>query len=149
MWDYNYSAGFLSGAAGMVTALCTIAYYVLMAAGSWKIFEKAGEAGWKSLIPVYNSYILYKICWNTNMFWVNLLFMVVGGILTSVPSVFAICLGWAFAMVSIIIYSVRMYRLAVVFGKGIGTFLGLVFFPFIFTLILGFGTARYRGSYAL
>ena len=27
----------------------------------WKIFTKAGEAGWKSLIPIYNSVVLFKI----------------------------------------------------------------------------------------
>ncbi len=30
-------------------------------AGLWKIFEKAGEKGWKALIPVYNYYIWLKI----------------------------------------------------------------------------------------
>ena len=27
----------------------------------WKIFEKAGEAGWKIFIPIYNLYIMGKI----------------------------------------------------------------------------------------
>ena len=27
----------------------------------WKIFTKAGEAGWKSIIPFYNVYTLLKI----------------------------------------------------------------------------------------
>ena len=27
----------------------------------WKIFTKAGEKGWKSIIPIYNQVILYKI----------------------------------------------------------------------------------------
>src|SRR6185312_11404554 len=38
--------------------------YVIIAltvAGLWKIFEKAGEKGWKALIPVYNYYIWLKI----------------------------------------------------------------------------------------
>jgi hypothetical protein len=35
----------------------------------WKIFEKAGEAGWKSIIPIYNVYIMYKIVGMKNWFW--------------------------------------------------------------------------------
>jgi len=38
--------------------------YIVIAltiAGLWKIFEKAGENGWKALIPVYNYYIWLKI----------------------------------------------------------------------------------------
>src|ERR1700744_3698770 len=34
---------------------------VLTIAGLWKIFEKAGEKGWKALIPVYNYYVWLKI----------------------------------------------------------------------------------------
>jgi len=38
--------------------------FVILAAsiaGLWKIFEKAGEKGWKALIPIYNYYIWLKI----------------------------------------------------------------------------------------
>ena len=37
----------------LLGVICTIAY--------WKIFEKAGEDGWKILVPFYNSYIITKI----------------------------------------------------------------------------------------
>ncbi len=36
--------------------------------GLWKIFEKAGVAGWKSIIPFYNFYIWLKII-NKPMWW--------------------------------------------------------------------------------
>ena len=32
--------------------------YVLLIIGMWKVFEKAGVAGWKSLIPFYNIFVL-------------------------------------------------------------------------------------------
>ncbi len=40
-----------------------VIYVIIVAtiAGLWKIFEKAGEQGWKALIPVYNYYIWLKI----------------------------------------------------------------------------------------
>jgi signal peptidase I len=34
---------------------------ILTIAGLWKIFEKAGEQGWKALIPVYNCYLWLKL----------------------------------------------------------------------------------------
>lgn len=34
---------------------------VLEVVAYWKLFEKAGEEGWKSLIPVYSGYMIYKI----------------------------------------------------------------------------------------
>src|SRR5580700_1458 len=40
-----------------------VIYVIILAtfAGLWKIFEKAGEKGWKALIPIYNYYIWLKI----------------------------------------------------------------------------------------
>lgn len=36
---------------GIILLLITIAQIVAM----WKVYSKAGEAGWKSLIPIYNT----------------------------------------------------------------------------------------------
>jgi hypothetical protein len=46
-----------------------IALVVYMIVVEWKIFEKAGEKGWKIFIPFYNSYIFYKIAHKTKWFW--------------------------------------------------------------------------------
>ena len=35
--------------------------YILEIIGMWKMFVKAGIAGWKSLIPIYNLVLLFKI----------------------------------------------------------------------------------------
>ena len=39
---------------------------VLVIVALWKVFTKAGEAGWKCLIPIYNAYIMFKIAKNEN-----------------------------------------------------------------------------------
>lgn len=36
----------------------------------WRIFGKAGELGWKSAIPFYNTYVYYKILHMTPLFGV-------------------------------------------------------------------------------
>ena len=45
-----------------------IIFCLLVIIGYFKIFEKANEKGWKSLIPFYNIYLLYKIFWQTKYF---------------------------------------------------------------------------------
>ena len=35
--------------------------YVLAVIGLWKMFEKAGEHGWMAIIPIVNTYKLFKI----------------------------------------------------------------------------------------
>src|SRR3977135_783553 len=42
--------------------------------GYWWLFEKAGEKGWKSLIPFYNFYILTKIT-GRPWWWIFYLFI--------------------------------------------------------------------------
>lgn len=125
-------------------AILGVIWYIICIIGNWKVFTKAGEAGWKSIIPLYNTYISYKIAWNTNMFWITLACIIVswilsgfGGILSSVSSL----LGLAYAVISII----RLYKLSKAFGHGVGFTLGLIFFNPIFIVILGFDSSEYIG----
>ena len=100
-----------------------IAICVLFIIAMWKLFTKAGEKGWKSIIPIYNSYIFVKIADGNG--WKFLLF-----IIPFVNIVYAIMLD---------------IRLAKAYGKGVGFGIGLIFLPFIFELILAFGSADYLG----
>ncbi|MFQ8832426.1 MAG: hypothetical protein ACLR7U_05835 [Ruthenibacterium lactatiformans] len=48
-------------------------WWLLHVVAAWRIFTKAGEAGWKSIIPIYSTYITYKISWKKkNLFWATL-----------------------------------------------------------------------------
>ncbi len=111
--------------AGMSTTyyIISLVVYVLLIVAWWKIFQKAGEAGWKSLIPIYNLYILFKIVWGNG--WMCLLMLI--------------------PCVNIVIDILMSIKLAKAFGKGTGFGIGLIFLPNIFALILGFGDAQYIG----
>lgn len=73
--------------------LVTLIMAVLVIVGTWKIFEKAGEKGWKAIIPFYNKYTEYKIFWNKNT--------AVVALILSIASVF-----FAFATVITLIVSI-------------------------------------------
>jgi hypothetical protein len=45
-----------------------------MAIAGYRVFKKAGEAGWKSLIPIYNLYIFLKIIHRPS-WWIVLYFV--------------------------------------------------------------------------
>lgn len=45
---------------------------------NYLVLEKAGERGWKSLIPFYRDYLEYKLYWNKNLYWINLIMPFVG-----------------------------------------------------------------------
>lgn len=96
---------------------------VISIAGYYRIFEKAGEKGWKAIIPVYNLYIMFKITFGKGIMFLLLLIPVVN-------------------VVFDIWYAVK---LAKVFDRGVGTIIGIIFVPFVFIPILGFGKAEYKG----
>ena len=104
--------------------LIQLAVVVLIIAGIWKVFTKAGQPGWAAIIPIYNLYILLKIAGRP--WWWLLLFLI--------PPVNL----FVAVMVSI--------DVAKAFGKGIGFGIGLFLLGFIFYPILGFGSDTYHPS---
>ena len=126
-------------------------WWLLQIIANWNIFTKAGEAGWKSIIPVYSDYISYKIAWQPSYFW--LVFVL--GIITSVANGMADPNGTITTILLIvsliriilaiisILYCIKLSR---AFGHGIGFAIGLIFLQPIFMLILGFGNDPYYGA---
>ena len=89
--------------------------------GMWKMFEKASQKGWASIVPIYSYIILLRIIKKPS-WWIFLLFI---------------------PIVSTIIAIVVTHNLSKAFGKGVAFTVGLIFLPFIFYPILGFGNAVY------
>jgi len=53
--DMEYAAFGILGL--MMSALAFFAaWYVIVLIARWKVFDKAGIAGWKSIIPIYSDY---------------------------------------------------------------------------------------------
>jgi hypothetical protein len=94
---------------------------LLIYASLWKIFSKAGEPGWASIVPIYNIVVLVKIS-GKPVWWV---------VLYLIPCV---------SLIAAILVSIG---LAERFGKGTGFGIGLAFLGPIFFPILAFGDAQY------
>lgn len=130
MTDAGYAA--LGGAiAGMAMGIFFIAICigVLTIIANWRLFNKAGQAGWKSIIPIYNLVILFKIA-GVSPWWI------LGYFAAWVPVV-----GWVLS-VGVSIYV--MVKLAKAFGKGDGFAVGLILLNTIFIMILAFGSSEYQ-----
>lgn len=117
----------------------------------WRLFEKAGEKGWKALIPIYDLYILTKLCWDTKYFWVLLVASLASGFISSFDvngeqvGLFSVMVALCVGVYSIF-YTVFLYvREARSYGKGEGFAIGLVFLNTIFSCILAFGKSKYIG----
>ena len=62
---------------GGIYLIFALAWWILQIIANWNIFTKAGEAGWKSIIPIYGDYVSYKIAWQTSYFWLSFILGIV------------------------------------------------------------------------
>lgn len=125
-------------------ALVVIIWYVLSVIAYWKIFTKAGEEGWKSIIPIYNSYVQYRITWDVKFFWISIAVSVVGALLGYLGDAMSM-LGSAFLFAAWVINILALHKMSKAYGHGVGFTVGLVLLNPIFLLILGFGKSEYQG----
>ncbi len=145
-------------------AVTMLVLYIITIIAGWRIFEKAGEKGWKSLIPIYNFYVLYKIVGMKNWFWWTIIFSFAVSIVYSacgfdynaITSVEAFAkIDWsqniiplialiADAVFSLVVAILYARNTAKAFGKGTGFAICMFFFTPICWLVLGYGKAKYN-----
>lgn len=107
--------GIVAVIAGVFSLVC-LAIGLLLIASFWKLFAKAGEPGWASLVPIYNMIVLLKI--------------------SGMP--------WWWIILAPIAAFIIPFKLAANFGKGGGFAVGLLVLPMFFYPMLAFGSAQYR-----
>jgi hypothetical protein len=105
------------------TVFIMLVIAVIMIIANWKIYVKAGKPGWASIIPIYNVIVLLEII-GKPWWWILLMLIPV---------------------VNIVIAIWMNNLLSKSFGYGVGFTLGLIFLPYIFYPVLGFGNAQYKG----
>jgi len=109
---------------GVLFSLILLAAMVFLIASFWKVFTKAGQPGWASIIPIYNAIVWLRIAGRPGWWFILLLIPIVGFVIAIVVSI----------------------DFAKKFGKGAGFAMGLVFLGFIFYPILAWGSAQYGGA---
>ncbi len=127
--DYTTSSmnsateGVLAGI-GTGTLIFYLIVLVFMLVTIWKIYQKAGQPGWASIIPIYNIVVMLRVI---KMDWWHILIML-------------------FVPFAAIVYSILIpLKLAKVFGKSTGFGVFAIFFSIIAYPILAFGSAEYQG----
>ena len=109
----NQASGLFAGIAGLLY----FGLIVVIFAGMWKMFVKAGKPGWASLVPIYNIIVMHEIigreAWKIVLYFIPL---------------------------ANIYFLITLYvSFAKSFGKyGIGNYLGIIFLSFIFIPLWGF-----------
>ena len=124
-------------------SIIAIVYYVLLVIAQWKIFTKAGEAGWKSIIPILNGHVLYRICWKPSMFWICVVAAIFAGIFNSMQNSLAAIIALILYIVVAVISIIQYFKLSKAFVHGVGFAIGLILLNPIFMLNHGLGRSTY------
>lgn len=122
MTDMSFFSSMMMIALGTQLLLkVLVVLIVLYVIGRWRMFQKAGEEGWASIIPLYSTYVMIKISRNPG-WWLILLLI---------------------PIVNIFIGIMILNGISAQFGKSGGYTVGLVFLGIIFLPLLGFDESSY------
>jgi hypothetical protein len=113
-----------AGGMGLMSLVFSGLLTLLFVASYWKIFAKAGQPGWASIIPFYNFYVMNKIGGRGPLFLLGLL----------VP------------FVNVAVFVMIVHGVSKAFGKGALYTLGIFLAAPVFVPLLAFGAAEYRGG---
>ena len=155
-----YESSTLSTGAVVANVIISLAFTVLAIIAYWRIFVKAGEAGWKAIIPFYNAYTALKLFWKTSIFWIGIGLVIgiyIGGFMAgygisalaiyggggnAAVMVIGFILAFGGGITAFVLEIMFLNRVSKAFGHGAGFTVGLVFLNFIFILILAFGKSE-------
>ena len=112
---------------------------VLKVVGRWKMFEKAGEAGWKAIIPIYNTYTQCKIV-GISAYWIFIIFIgyLIGSFIIAIKLITHIAVVYFSVMIAM--------STARSFGKSDSIGIGLFLLPSVFNMIIGCDSSKYEGK---
>lgn len=104
--------------------MVSLVIYIILVAGMWKMFEKAGIDGWKAIIPIYNIYLETVYIAKKEWWYVILYFIPIVNI---------------FAMIKVHMEVAKNFRIS----SPLAFSLEMTFLSFIFYPILGFGNYQF------
>ncbi|MDO5431972.1 DUF5684 domain-containing protein [Eubacterium sp.] len=145
MMNTDQAMGMILGSLVTFIWIASVVWYVFTIIGGWKLFQKAGEPGWKSIIPFYNQYVLYRFSWKAYMAF-PLIILGIGSTLLMQYTTGAMYTVGSLAFIAYTVLNIIGYhKISKAFGHGAGYTVGLFFLYPIFIMILGFGKSKYIG----
>ncbi|MCU0847636.1 MAG: DUF5684 domain-containing protein [Spirochaetes bacterium] len=111
------------GGGSVVGSLIYLAIIILVIAGLWKIFVKAGKPGWAAIVPIYNLIVMIQIA-GKPIWWI---------ILMIIP------------LVNFIVFILIWLEIIKKFGQPTWHVILVIFVGFVYIPYLGFSDVAFKG----
>ena len=128
----------------VVIAVVFIILLILGVIALWMAFKRAWESGWKAIIPIYNTYIMYKLAGVKNWFWYSLIISIVLSVAAYYLPDYSDTITYVSQCVCWIITFVAIFLFARKYGWGVMTSILFVILNPICMSFLGFGNYPYE-----
>ncbi len=139
-FDFSSPAAIVQCVIGGIIAL-------LLLVSEWRVLEKAGEKGWKTLIPFYNIYVSHHVMGMAHIWFILEIIVwpieLLLEILDPVPDWLEIGFGIPTAIITIISMIVHANCMGKCFGKSRLYRLGLLLLPEVCLPMIAFGKSKY------
>ena len=127
-----------------------MAAFILLRIAKWRIFTKAGISGWKSLIPIYEGYLTFKIALRGWLYGIGVIASAAALAFASIPGKKSGALELCSVIVDFTAVGLRVGVLTFLadrFGKGSFFMTGIVVFSQFFLMWLAFDkNSVYQGN---
>lgn len=130
----------------LVIWIISIILRILGIIALWKAFNRAWEGGWKAIIPIYNTYIMYKLAGMKSWFWYSILIVVIFAIVSACLPDYEEIITYISEAICGIISIVATFKFARKYTWGVFASILFVLFNPICMLFLGFGNYPYEGK---
>ena len=131
-----------------IAAILSILFYIMMVVARWKLFTKAGEKGWKALIPVYSVFVSHHLIGMRHIWFIlDIVFWVMEIVLDVMKGTplwleeTLLAVAVIFTLISELLHIMKLcycYTKSELFG------IGLFVIPPVFSLILAFDKSEYN-----
>lgn len=121
----------------------SVAVGVVYLVALWKLFEKAGEPGWKALIPYYNFFEMTRLATGKYTLAIVYLLLCVPymifyfiGVITD--EIMISLFGFLFIIPVVVLWGYIGYQFGKAYGKSSGVCVAMIFFRQIVCIVIGF-----------
>ena len=128
--------------------ILSLLYYVALTVAQWKLFTKAGEKGWKALIPFYNLFVSHHLIGMNHIWFIlDIVFWAAEVVLELIEGT-PLWIEEAFFSVAIVLTIIsellHIFKLCYCYTKSELFGIGLFVIPPLFSLILAFDNSEYN-----